>query len=78
MLSDDGKFAKVYYSQIGSGQDKQVTKKALESLKGVIKGELGRQMRIKIVPNLQFIFDPSLEVGTDVIQTLKDLDEKDA
>ena len=72
-LSKDLGIAKVYYSQIGTEQEKEDTLARLKKVRGVIKGELGRVLHLKTIPNLRFVFDPSLEKGVDLVQKINNL-----
>jgi ribosome-binding factor A len=63
-LSEDLKQARIYYSLLG---DVDVIKRAqagLDSAKGFIKKEIGRGLGLRYVPDIQFIHDPSLEIGS--------------
>ena len=72
-LSKDLGIAKVYYSQIGTEQEKEETLERLKKVRGVIKGELGRVLHLKTIPNLRFVYDASLEKGVDLVQKINDL-----
>ena len=72
-LSSDGSYAWIYYSQIGTEEEKRKTKYALKSASKFIKGEFGKMVRIKTVPNMRFTYDDSLERGVHIIQKLNEL-----
>ncbi|OGP55128.1 MAG: ribosome-binding factor A [Deltaproteobacteria bacterium RBG_13_52_11] len=78
-VSDDLRTAKVYYSVFGGEQDKEESYEGLESAKGYIKRELGRRMRLKYMPEINFMFDDSLEYGEhieDLLRGVKDSGEE--
>lgn len=54
--SRDLSHAKVFFTLIDESQ-KEETLTALDSVKGVIRKYLGKEMRIKQVPELRFIYD---------------------
>lgn len=59
--SVDLQYAKVYVSVLG---DEATTKRSLEALKharGFVKALLEQRMKVRQVPELQFVHDPSIE-----------------
>ncbi|MFT5170595.1 MAG: ribosome-binding factor A [Candidatus Marinamargulisbacteria bacterium] len=73
-VSKDFAHAMVYYSQIGSDEEKEKTKKGLYSSQKFIKAEVGRVVRIHTVPDIHFKFDDSLERGVDLVQKIDRLE----
>lgn len=71
-LSEDIKYGKVYISAYGGGDQKEVME-ALEGAAGFIKGQLGKRLKIKQVPQLSFRFDESAEHGVRISKLLRDL-----
>jgi len=59
-VTEDLKYAKVYVSTYG---DIEQTLIALESAKGFIKKEIGKRTKIRLIPELIFIKDDSIEKG---------------
>jgi ribosome-binding factor A len=49
--------ATVYYTVYGSAEDKAATAAALESAKGVIRSEIGRQTGVRFTPTVTFVAD---------------------
>ena len=72
-LSKDFRTAWVYYSQIGTEQQKQDTKKGLYSATKFIHSELSKKIRYMAVPKLHFRFDTSIEKGVNIINKLNQL-----
>lgn len=75
-LTGDLKHAKVHVSVFGSEEDKRSFMEGLESAKGFIRSELGRQTMLRFVPALHFKLDRSLEEGARVISLLDELKAK--
>ncbi|GII55143.1 ribosome-binding factor A [Planotetraspora thailandica] len=50
--------ATVYYTVFGSEVDRAGTAAALESAKGIIRSEVGRQTGLRHTPTLTFVHDP--------------------
>ena len=49
--------ATVYYTVYGSDEEKAATAAALESAKGVIRSEIGRQTGVRFTPTVTFVAD---------------------
>lgn len=60
-LSEDLKLAKVYFSIYGSDEEKENTVAALKRSKGYIKFLLGKRVKLKYMPELNFVPDDTLE-----------------
>ena len=73
-LSKDLAYAKVFYSQIGTEKEKQETLKGLLAAKRFLKGELGKVLHLKTIPNLRFFLDDSIERGSNMLEKMKKLD----
>ena len=76
-VSNDLRAAKVYYSVFGDEQQKEESSQGLESAKGYIKRELGMRVRLKYMPEIQFLFDDSLEYGEHIEELLRDIQHSD-
>jgi ribosome-binding factor A len=73
-VADDLKNAKVFVSVYGG--DKKNTLKGLESAKAFIRSELGRRMRLRIIPELLFRYDATAEEGAHIMELLREIEEK--
>ncbi len=60
-MTADLKIARVYFSVIDELQDWRKTMKGLNSAKGYIRHELGKQVVLKTVPQIEFIHDDTFE-----------------
>jgi ribosome-binding factor A len=67
------KFAKVFYSVIGTDEDRSLAVEGLASALGFIKRELGSRLQLKYMPEVAFFYDSSLEQGDRIEQILKDI-----
>jgi ribosome-binding factor A len=56
--SRDLSFAKVYFTLLDESRKSEVTA-ALDAVKGLIRGKLGKEMHIRQIPELRFVFDDS-------------------
>ena len=76
-LTNDLSHAKVYLTVLGSNKEIDNTFKALEKAKGFIKSELGSRMRLRIIPDLTFEYDESIEYGNKIERMIQDLHKED-
>lgn len=80
-VTSDGSYATVYLSVLGMDPDaekaaaqQQDTLDALNSAKGFIRKEIGRQIKLRHVPDLIFKIDKSLEYGRHIDEIISTLD----
>ena len=69
-VSQDNSYAKVFYSVFGNEEQKQKTKEALEQNTAKIRYEVGKRIRLRLTPELRFIFDDSMERGTKITELI--------
>lgn len=75
-VTRDLSHAKVYISNL-EGEDKAEESLAvLEKAKGYLRSEIGRQVSLRIVPELSFALDTSLSHSLKINSILKDLEGK--
>lgn len=82
-VSPDGSYATVYITVLGlgpEGADSQKTQEdalaALHSAKGLIKREIGRQVKLRHIPELTFKMDTSMEYGRHIEEIIHGLDKE--
>ena len=69
-VAHDNSFAKVFYSVFGNDEQKEKTKEAIEQHTSKIRYEVGKRIRLRLTPELRFVFDDSIERGTKVTELL--------
>jgi ribosome-binding factor A len=62
-VTPDGEHAKVFFTRLGDAADNQAVTYALGHAAGFLRTELAHRMRLRIVPQLQFTYDESVERG---------------
>ena len=62
-LSEDLRRARIYWSVYGDERAKEESSRGLQSAKGYIRRELGKRVRVKYLPEIDFSFDDSFEYG---------------
>lgn len=70
-LTKDLKFCKIYISVLGA--DKEEVLAGIKSGAGYMRKELGQRVQIRILPELQFVIDNSMEYGAHIDQVIKGL-----
>src|ERR1022692_1468931 len=75
-LSADFNQAKVYYSVLGTEDERRRTQEALERAKPVIRGHLRSLENLKDAPDLLFVQDRSAEEAQRVLDVLSKLDKE--
>jgi ribosome-binding factor A len=72
-VSHDLRVAWVYFSILGDEKAKAGTRAALRSAVTHLRHELGRQVRLKTVPELRFEEDPSIATGQRIERIIGEL-----
>ena len=73
-VTRDLRHAKVYYAALGRHDDE--IEVALRKATPHLRGELGRQVRMKYLPELEFVLDPAIEHGQRVEEILRSIHEE--
>ena len=76
VLTNDLSQAKVFLTVLGNDKVEN-TFKALDKAKGFIKSELGSRMRLRIMPELMYEYDQSIEYGNKIERMIQDLHKQD-
>jgi len=74
--SSDLKHAKIYISIYG---DEDHNKKCLEGLKSAtkfIRGEIGRQLKVRFVPEIEFKMDESIEYQYKLLKLISEIHQE--
>ena len=66
----DLKHARVYVSSFDENVDRAEVLSGLKTASGFIRGELGNRLRLRYVPELQFVWDDSIERGARLSQLI--------
>lgn len=78
-ITNDLREATVFYTVYGSDEERALTATALESAKGVLRSEVGRQTGVRHTPSLAFIADAIPEnarIIEDLLVEAKAADEQ--
>lgn len=77
-LTADLSHARIYYTSMADERGRRETVRALDRAAPFLRRQLGRRLRLKRVPDLQFIFDDSVEGQDRIERVLQDLHAQDA
>ncbi len=75
-VSEDCRFAKIYFSVAGTLEEREKSIKGLESAKGYVRKELGRRIRLRYTPDIVFQFDPSIEYAIHMEELIQSIHPK--
>lgn len=67
--------ARIFWSTVG---DRDEIERGLSSAAGFVRGRLARVLPLRKVPELRFLWDPSLELGDRTLAALRNLSPEDA
>lgn len=76
-VTDDLRFATIYYSVMGDENQKTEASRYFNKNRNRIQFKLGRLLNIKLIPEISFKFDPSIERGMRIEQLLNEISKKD-
>ncbi len=71
-LTNDLSFAKIYFTILNDDK-KEVTLKALKEASGFIRKELSKRVIIRHTPELEFVYDESIEYGNKIEKKLQEI-----
>lgn len=82
-VSQDYAHAKVFYTTLHSESDNFLVQNGLENAAGFLRGQLLYRLKLRVIPQLHFIYDESIERGVRLSQLIdeavaSDRSEKEA
>lgn len=72
-VATDLKTAKVFISVLGDDEAKAETMEGLKSAKGFLRKELAHTINLRNTPELEFVYDESIEYGMKLSKMIDDL-----
>jgi len=72
-VTSDGGYATVFISTLGDAEETESALTAFRSAKGLIRKEIGRQIKLKHVPELLFKADTSMDYGRHITKIIDGL-----
>ena len=77
-VTGDLQHADVYYTVLGDDEAREGSAKALESAKGLIRSEVGKQTGVRLTPTLEFHLDAVPETAAHLDAALLEAARRDA
>ncbi|SED74122.1 30S ribosome-binding factor RbfA [Jiangella alba] len=78
-ITGDLRDATVFYTVYGDEEERTATAAALESVKGLVRSEVGRRTGVRFTPTLEFVADAIPENAAnidDLLRTARESDER--
>jgi ribosome-binding factor A len=75
-VSSDLRYARVYYTVIGSERERSQTAIGIEKATPYIRRQLASKLSIRHTPELTFVYDESIEYGAHIESILKDINNE--
>jgi ribosome-binding factor A len=69
-VTRDLAYAKIFYTLMGGHEKASVSIAALEGSSGFLRSQLARRIKLFKIPELQFIYDESIEHGINLSQLI--------
>ncbi|MFN7087488.1 MAG: 30S ribosome-binding factor RbfA [Burkholderiales bacterium] len=71
-VSQDYAHAKVFFTQLGEAEKATETAAALQHAAGFLRSQLARHIKLRVVPELHFKYDVSVERGVRLSRLIDD------
>jgi ribosome-binding factor A len=72
-VSDDLHHATVYFTVVGTDEEKAASAAGLNSARGFIRREMGKNLKMRYVPEIIFRYDESVEYGIRIEGILREI-----
>ncbi len=77
-VTNDLQHATLYYTVLGDPEEQQATRMALESARGVLRSEVGKNITARLTPTLEFVPDEVPVNASHLEELLQKARERDA
>lgn len=77
-VTNDLQHATVYYTVYGDEDESEETRRALESAKGILRAEVGKNITVRLTPTLEFVPDEIPVNASHLEDLLRTAKERDA
>lgn len=76
-VTGDLQHATVFYTVLGTDDEREASGKALARATGMLRTEVGRHMRVRLVPTLEFVLDALPDTVEDIDRLLGEAKQRD-
>ncbi|KJL45349.1 MULTISPECIES: 30S ribosome-binding factor RbfA [Microbacterium] len=77
-VTGDLQHASVFYTVLGSAEEREDSAKALKAATGMLRSEVGKHLNVRLTPSLEFIPDAIPENAGHIADLLREAQERDA
>ncbi|WP_442575209.1 30S ribosome-binding factor RbfA [Microbacterium sp. F51-2R] len=77
-VTGDLQHASVFYTVLGSEEERNASAEALKSATGMLRSEVGKHLNVRLTPTLEFILDAIPENAGHIEDLLREARERDA
>jgi ribosome-binding factor A len=72
-VSPDLRHARVYISRVGNTEEQENALEGFQRAAGYIRGQLGKRLKLRYVPKLEFVIDIGIAYGVRISSMLNEL-----
>lgn len=76
-VTGDLQHASVFYTVLGSAEEREASAQALKSATGMLRSEVGKHLNVRLTPSLEFIPDAIPENADHIADLLREARERD-
>ncbi|WP_214465926.1 30S ribosome-binding factor RbfA [Microbacterium flavescens] len=77
-VTGDLQHASVFFTVLGSAEEREASAAALRSATGMLRSEVGKHLNVRLTPSLEFIPDAIPENADHIADLLREARERDA
>ncbi len=77
-VTPDLQLARVFYTRMGSEAERRTTAKALQRALPFVRRQVGQRLRLRRVPQIEFVFDESVGHQERIEQLIQEIHEAEA
>ena len=77
-VTGDLQHASVFFTVLGSPEEREASAAALRSATGMLRSEVGKHLNVRLTPSLEFIPDAIPENAGHIADLLREAQERDA
>jgi ribosome-binding factor A len=77
-VSPDLRQGRIFVSVLGSEEERNATLKGLNSAAGFVRGQFGKRVSMRVIPELTFKFDTSIARGARIHELLEQVRREEA
>jgi ribosome-binding factor A len=76
-VSPDLRVARVYWSSLGDDAARRATQEGLDAAKGYVRREVTSRVKLRVSPEIFFVFDGSVQEGDKIDRLLREVKAKE-